>query len=104
MNKLEELQKVIHDFSEERNWIKYHNGKDMALSICLEAAELLENFQWKNYEEAFEKNIQNIKDELADVLIYCFRFADENHFDIEEIILNKMEKNAVKHPKKQGNN
>lgn len=100
MNKLEEIQKIIHDFSEERNWIQYHNGKDMALSICLEAAELLENFQWKSNEEAYKINMENIKEELADVLIYCIRFADEHNFDIEEIILEKMKKNALKYPKK----
>ncbi len=100
MNKLEEIVKKIHDFSVDRNWYKYHNGKDMAISIVLEAAELLENFQWKSNEEAYEKNMQNIKDELADVLIYCFRFADEHGFDIEKIIMDKMEKNAIKYPVK----
>lgn len=100
MNKLDELQEMIQDFSKERNWIKYHNGKDLALSIVLEASELLECFQWLSNEEAYEKNIGNIKDELADVLIYCFRFANEHEFDIEEIILNKMKKNAIKYPVK----
>jgi NTP pyrophosphatase (non-canonical NTP hydrolase) len=101
MNKLEEVQKKIHDFSEERGWVKYHNGKDMAISIALEAAELLECFQWLSNEEAYEKNMQNIKDELADVIIYCFRFADEHGFDVEEIILNKMNKNGIKYPVKK---
>ncbi len=100
MNKLQELVNIIHDFAEERNWIKYHNGKDMALSIVLEASELLENFQWISNEEAYHKNMQNIKEELADVLIYCFRFADEHGFDIEEIILDKLKKNAIKYPAK----
>ncbi|QVK16815.1 nucleotide pyrophosphohydrolase [Mycoplasmatota bacterium] len=98
MNKLEELIKKIHDFTEERDWFQYHNGKDLALSIVLEASELLENFQWISNEEAYQKNMQNIKDELADVLIYCFRFADEHNFDVEKIILDKMKKNAIKYP------
>lgn len=95
---IEELVKVIHDFADKRDWIKYHNGKDLALSIVLEASELLENFQWISNEEAYEKNMQNIKEELADVLIYCLRFADEHNFDVEEIILNKLKKNAIKYP------
>ncbi len=98
MDKLLELQKKVHDFATERDWIQYHNGKDMALSIVLEAAELLENFQWISNEEAYAKNMQNIKEELADVLIYCFRFADEHDFNIEEIMLEKMKKNALKYP------
>jgi|SRR5690554_3249116 len=98
MDKLKELLKTIRDFSQKRNWINYHNGKDMALSIVLEASELLENFQWLSNEEAYKKNMQNIKDELADILIYCFRFADEHNFDIEEIIKEKLKKNALKYP------
>ncbi|NLG80921.1 MAG: nucleotide pyrophosphohydrolase [Bacilli bacterium] len=93
-----ELVKIIHDFAEERDWIKYHNGKDLAISICLEASELLENFQWISNEEAYAKNMQNIKEELADVLIYCIRFADEHGFNLEEIILEKLKKNAIKYP------
>lgn len=98
MNKITELISVIHDFSEKRNWLKHHNGKDLALSIVLEAAELLENFQWLSNEEAYEKNIANIKAELADILIYCFRFADEYDFDIEKIIVDKLKQNEKKYP------
>lgn len=101
MNKLQEIQKIIHDFSVERDWIKYHNGKDLALSIVLEAAELIECFQWISNEEAYEMNMEHIKEELADVLIYCIRFADEHNFDLEQIILNKLQKNAVKYPAKK---
>jgi len=101
MNKLEEIVNKVHQFSLDRNWIQHHNGKDMALSIVLEAAELLENFQWLSNEEAYQKNMQNIKEELADVFIYCIRFADEHQFDIEEIILEKLKKNAIKYPVKK---
>ncbi|MDF2698459.1 MAG: nucleotide pyrophosphohydrolase [Haloplasmataceae bacterium] len=100
MNKIQEIEKKIHDFSEERGWIQYHNGKDLALSIVLEASELLECFQWISNEEAYEKNMEHIKEELADVLMYCFRFADEHKLDIEEIMLDKMKKNAIKYPLK----
>ena len=99
MDKLKELQQIIHEFADERDWIKYNNGKDLALSITLEASELLECFQWLSNEEAYHKNIEHMKDELADILIYCFRFADEHGFDIEDIILNKLKKNAIKYPK-----
>lgn len=101
MDKIKELQQIIHDFADEREWIKRHNGKDMAISISLEANELMECFQWLTNEEAYANNIENMKEELADVLIYCFRFADEHDFDIEKIMLDKLKKNAIKYPAKK---
>ncbi|WP_458413338.1 nucleotide pyrophosphohydrolase [Schinkia sp. CFF1] len=95
---MQEIQKKITQFRDDRDWSQFHNPKDLAISISLEANELLENFQWKNSEEAVEKNIENIKDEIADVLIYSFLFADRLGIDIEEAILNKLEKNNRKYP------
>ncbi|HDR8129177.1 TPA: nucleotide pyrophosphohydrolase [Bacillus cereus] len=91
------LEQILK-FREDRNWKQFHNPKDLAISLSLEASELLENFQWKNSEEAMEKNFENIKDELADVLIYSILLADEINVDIEELILGKIEKNARKYP------
>jgi NTP pyrophosphatase (non-canonical NTP hydrolase) len=98
MDKVKELQTIIREFAEKRNWIRENNGKDLALSISLEANELLECFQWLSSEVAIDQNLDHIQEELADVLIYCFRFADEHGLDIEEMILNKLKKNAIKYP------
>ncbi|AJY74288.1 nucleotide pyrophosphohydrolase [Paenibacillus beijingensis] len=85
-------------FRDERNWKQYHNPKDLAISISLEAAELLEHFQWSDWQEAAQDKRDDIADELADVLIYCFTMADQMGFDLETIIRSKMEKNARKYP------
>ncbi|KAF1301630.1 MULTISPECIES: nucleotide pyrophosphohydrolase [Enterococcus] len=93
MNSMEK----INQFREERDWRQFHNEKDLALSISLEAAELLELFQWKTSEEAKE-NPERLKEELADVLIYSYMMADNLNFDIDEIIEEKLQKNAQKYP------
>lgn len=90
----------IRKFRDERNWGPHHNPKDLALSITLEAAELLENFQWRESDEAVKENLNEMKDELADVLIYSLQLADRLELDVEEIIRNKMKKNALKYPVK----
>jgi len=92
-----EIIDLINRFREKRNWNKYHNPKDLSLSLNLEAAELLENFQWISSEEAVEKNRENIAEELADVFIYGIQLAEEMGFDIEEIIREKVKKNGEKY-------
>ncbi|PEP90540.1 nucleotide pyrophosphohydrolase [Bacillus toyonensis] len=91
------LEKVLK-FRDDRNWKQFHNPKDLAISLSLEASELLENFQWKSSEEAVETKKEDMKDELADVLIYSMLLADQLDIDLEEIILNKIEKNNKKYP------
>lgn len=93
----------INQFRDERNWRQFHNEKDLALSISLEAAELLELFQWKTSEEA-RKNPERLKEELADVLIYSYMMADNLGFDIDEIIAEKLKKNAQKYPIEKSKN
>ncbi|MFD2829190.1 nucleotide pyrophosphohydrolase [Corticicoccus populi] len=95
---MNELITAINQFRDERNWRQYHNSKDLALSLSLEASELLENYQWISAEEGNEKYRENIKDELADVFIYGLMFADDLDIDVEEAILQKLEKNRVKYP------
>ncbi|MEM2806855.1 MAG: nucleotide pyrophosphohydrolase [Candidatus Bathyarchaeia archaeon] len=100
---IQALKSLVRDFIVERDWIKYHNPKDLAEAICIEAAELLEVFQWATVEEASSwKNvpskISKIKDELADVLIYCFSMANVLDIDISEIISEKLGKDEVKYP------
>ena len=97
---MEELKAEIINFQKERDWKKFHTPENLAKSISIEAAELLEHFQWgKEYDSS------EVADELADVLIYCIYMADAMDFDIKEIIQNKMQKNAIKYPidKAKGN-
>ena len=97
MNK---LLPVLLKFQKEREWKKFHTPENLAKSISIEAAELLEHFQWGK-----EYNITEVGEELADVLIYCMYMADALDLDIKETILDKMEKNAKKDPveKSRGN-
>lgn len=103
---MDELMQKINKFRDDRDWRQFHNEKDLALSITLEASELLELFQWKTSEEAIESNLDDLKDELADVLIYSFMLADNLDFDIKSIMENKIEKNNIKYPveKSKGSN
>jgi len=89
-------------FRDERDWAQFHNPKDLALAINIEAGELLEVFLWKKPEEA---NIDKVKEELADVFAYAFLLADRYGLDVRELILKKIEKNAEKYPieKSSGN-
>ncbi|MFJ7921541.1 nucleotide pyrophosphohydrolase [Lysinibacillus fusiformis] len=98
MSELEQLRKNILQFRDQRNWQQFHNPKDLALSLSLEASELLELFQWKTSEEAVEKNLDKMKDELADVLIYAILFANEMDMNLIHIINNKLQKNNEKYP------
>ncbi|MBK2402829.1 nucleotide pyrophosphohydrolase [Erysipelothrix sp. strain 2 (EsS2-6-Brazil)] len=88
---------AINKFRDERNWRQFHNEKDLAISISLEASELLELFQWKTADEG-KKFVNEIKEELADVLIYAYMMADNMNLDIDEIISEKLTKNAKKYP------
>lgn len=89
-------------FRDERDWAQFHNPKDLALAINIEAGELLEVFLWKKPEEA---DINKVKEELADVFAYAFLLADRYGLDVRELVLNKIEKNAEKYPieKSSGN-
>ncbi|MBI5020543.1 MAG: nucleotide pyrophosphohydrolase [Ignavibacteriales bacterium] len=82
-------------FRDERNWKQFHNSKDLALAISIEAAELNELFLWKNSDEVNEKKL---KMELADVLIYSLLLASKHNLDIKEIIKEKLEDNSKKYP------
>lgn len=86
---------TILKFREERNWGPFHTPENLSKSIVLEAAELLENFQWGSE----YSDIENIKEELADIFIYGLLMCEHYGFDFKEIILKKVEKNAIKYPK-----
>ena len=85
-------------FRDDRNWKQFHNPKDLALSITLEAAELLEVFQWSASDTECEDKMDKIKEELADVLCYCILMADRCGLDMDEIVQAKMKRNGEKYP------
>lgn len=88
----------INKFRDDRNWRQFHKEKDLAISISLEANELLEIFQWKTSEEAVANNLEHIKEELADVFIYGLMLADNLNLDVEKIISDKIKLNEKKYP------
>ena len=85
-------------FRDDRNWKQFHNPKDLAISISLEAAELLEIFQWSGSDTVCEDKMDKIREELADVLNYCILMADRCGLDMDEIIQEKVKRNNVKYP------
>ncbi|PLR94591.1 nucleotide pyrophosphohydrolase [Bacillus sp. T33-2] len=99
---MDKIGQTILNFRDARKWKPYHNEKDLAISISLEANELLENFQWKTSEEAVSQSEQNIKEEMADILIYLVQLADKMDIDLEEEVLKKMKKNELKYPVQKG--
>jgi NTP pyrophosphatase (non-canonical NTP hydrolase) len=95
---MEDLQKAVIKFRDERNWSQFHNAKDLAISLNLEASELLETFQWKSSEEAIETKMQEMKEEVADVMIYLLMLSDKLTIDLQEVVHAKLVKNAEKYP------
>lgn len=95
MSDLEELREAIVKFTQERDWDQFHNGKDLALALSIEAAELNEAFLWK---EAKDVNVEKVKEELADIVNYAILIADKYDLDIKQIVLDKLRRNAEKYP------
>ena len=91
---MKELIETLIKFRDERNWKRFHTPENIAKSIVLEAAELLENFQWGNSDE----DIESIKEELADVITYCLYMCEKYNFDVIEIVKDKIKKNEKKYP------
>lgn len=97
----QEVMERIRKFNKDRDWDQFHTGENLAKSIAIEAGELLEVFQWSGKEESLDK----VKEELADVLSYCYMMADAYHLDPDEIVLEKYKTNEKKYPvsKSKGN-
>ena len=95
--KKETIDQVLK-FRDDRNWKQFHNPKDLAISISLEASELLEIFQWSAADTVCESKRDKIKEELADVLNYCILMADICDLDMDEIIQEKIKRNNEKYP------
>ena len=91
----EEIIAALIKFRNERDWKQFHNPKDLALAINVEAGELLELFLWKNADDA---NKEKIKEELADVFAFAFLLAEKFNFNVKEIVLEKIKKNGEKYP------
>ena len=89
---------MVLKFRDDRNWRQFHNPKDLAISVSLEAAELLEIFQWSADDLVCENKIDKVKEELADVLNYCILMADACGLDLDEIIQAKVKRNSEKYP------
>ena len=98
---LEAITERIRAFRDERDWMQFHDPKNMAVSISIEAAELLEHFQWKGPREVKQhvaNNKDEIADEIADVGVYLLELADNLGIDFKKAVLNKLAKNAAKYP------
>ena len=97
MLKDETIRRIIN-FRDARNWRQFHTPKDLAISMSLEASELLELFQWSGGDLECVQNRDKLKEELADVLSYCILMADVCGFDLDEIMNEKVSKNEAKYP------
>ena len=104
--KIEDLIAHVRLFLKKRDWEKYQNPKDLAESVCIEAAELLQIFQWSSPGETAKfrtdrNKMTRIKEELADVVIYCLGMANTLKIDLTSAIIKKLEANEKKYPIKQ---
>ena len=101
MGEIKAITEKIKKFRDERDWNQFHNHKDVALSLVLEATEVLEHFQWKSLAEVEAHGVHakdEIADELADVAMFLFELADSLKIDLPIAIEQKMQKNAAKYP------
>ena len=89
---------TVLKFRDDRDWKQFHNPKDLAISISLEAAELLEVFQWSAEDVVCENKVDKIREELADVVNYCILMADSCGLDLDEIVQEKVKLNSEKYP------
>ena len=100
---IEYLQAKLREFARDRDWEQYHTPKNISMALSVEAAELLEIFQWMTPDESIavrnsQSQKQPVEDELGDILNYVLRLADVLDIDLEQAVSNKMEKNALKYP------
>ncbi|MBN2807150.1 MAG: nucleotide pyrophosphohydrolase [Prolixibacteraceae bacterium] len=98
MDKYEEVIRELINFRDERDWAQFHDSKNLALAISIEAAELNEIFLWKKDSESESIKLDKLKEELADILAFSFLLAEKHHLDVFQIVLDKIRKNAEKYP------
>lgn len=95
MTDINKITESLREFRDERDWAQFHNPKDLAIALSVEASELLEVFLWKSAEEV---ELARVKEELADVFAFAFLIADKYGLDVHQIIDEKIVKNKVKYP------
>lgn len=95
MNDIKEITDAMIRFRDERDWAQFHNPKDLAAALSIEAGELLECFLWKAHAEA---DMEKVKEELADVLAFSLLLAEHYKLDVKQVVLDKIAKNALKYP------
>ena len=95
MNEISKINEELRKFRDERDWAQFHNPKDLAIALSIEAGELLELYLWKPAENA---DLNKVKEELADVFAYAFMLADKYGLDVAQIMQEKLEKNKLKYP------
>lgn len=95
MDSIEIITNEIVNFRDQRDWKQFHNSKDLALAISIEASELNELFLWKNADDV---NVDKLKDELADIFNFCFLLAYKHNLNVKEIILEKLKASSLKYP------
>lgn len=98
MSDIDDITSFLVRFRDERDWAQFHDSKNLATAISIEAAELNELFLWKSIEDSERVDRQKIKEELADVLAFSFLMAHKHGFDVKSIIEEKFKKNAEKYP------
>jgi len=101
VNELEELRIRIANFAKERDWDQFHSPKNLAMALIVEAGELLEHFQWLKQSESFELSedkLEAVAEELADILVYLVRIADQLDIDLISATARKIESNESKYP------
>ena len=109
MDSITKITEKIRTFRDDRDWMQFHNPKEIAAAIAIESAELQEIFLWKDYPEsetAAREKQQAVADEIADIAVYLFELADNLGLQLGEVMLEKMQKNATKYPidKSRGSN
>ena len=95
MSDIQIITTALLEFRNNRDWEQFHNPKDLAVAIGVEAGELLEQFLWKNSEDVMR---EKVAEELADVFAYAFLLAEKYDFDVKEIVLDKIKRNGEKYP------
>ena len=99
---INELKEQVKRFVSDREWTKYHTAKNLSMSIAIEAAELMELYQWTgkamDKETPDKRQLERVKEELADIIIYCLSLANTMNIDLASAITDKIEKNSIKYP------
>jgi len=95
---IQQLKDLVAGFVKERDWNQFHSPKNLSMSIAIEAAELMELFQWTNATDTSDVPIGRLREELADVVIYCLSLANATGIDLAEAVRDKVSANARKYP------